>query len=573
MWRPRSLQQRMMLMLLVPVAALLMGLGATGFFYTRDYLLAQWRAQALLSLARAAHLVDMRLERPRQAVQTLMGLEEALGLPVEDLKQQLSSLPGVTSLKLDLPQEERRTMLRGRGAGGPLTRRMGMRRARVVRVTNPRLDTATGRSSVGLVFELTDTDQRPAGRLELMVGFDYLLEDLKDFKRWQLEAVFLVDGTGSVLAQGGGAGVKKERLGEGGDALELATLQALLQKTSGTKFAPGYPPHRVSGFHRLAQAPWTLVLFAPGDKVLAPIKSYMSAYIMAGVACLALVVLMIVWATRRVAGAVRQVSQAADQLAQGEYVTLPQPVGQDELGRLAVSFNTMVQGLRERDFIRDTFSRYMDQDVARKLMSRPGAARLGGEKRPVAILMTDVRGFTRLTDSLSPEDTITIVNRYLERLIQVIQAHQGIIVDFLGDSMLVFFDTLEEDLGRVARRAVCCAQDLRRASREFNRQVQDEGLPPLETGIGVHAGQVVVGNIGSSARAKYGIVGGPVNETHRIQSQAEGGEIIVSEPVRQLLGSALALTRSFSAQLKGLPHAVELHAVDHLDNCPGEDAT
>ena len=572
MWRPRSLQQRLLLMLLLPVAALLLGLGGAGFIYTRDYLLAQWRQEALLSLSRASHQVDMRLEQPRRAVQTLMGLEQDLSLAVSDLKGQLQSLPGVAGVKLELPPEERAMPMRGRGGAGGLMRR-GMRRARVVRVTSPRLDTASGRRTVGLVFELSDQESKPAGRLELMISFDYLLEGLKSQDRWQSEAVFLVDATGQVLAQGAKAGPRRERLGESGDPLELATLQALLQKPSGTLLGGGYPPGLVSGFHRLAQAPWTLVLLAPGERVLAPIKTYMQTYLIAGLSCLGLVMLLILWVTARVSGAVRQVSQAADQVAQGQYVTVPLPASRDELFRLAGSFNTMVEGLRQRDFIRDTFSRYMDQEVAKKLMSRPEATRLGGVKRPVVILMTDVRGFTQLTETLSPEETITIVNRYLGRLIQVIQDFEGIIVDFLGDSMLVFFDTLDEDLSQACRRGVCCALELGRASRGFNDQVRGEGLPQLATGIGLHAGEVVVGNIGSSARAKYGIVGGPVNVTHRIQSQAEGGEIIVSQPVREILGPGLKLSRSFSARLKGLAQPADLHAVEGLEGCqePGGD--
>ena len=91
----------------------------------------------------------------------------------------------------------------------------------------------------------------------------------------------------------------------------------------------------------------------------------------------------------------------------------------------------MVKGLRERDFIRNTFGRYVDVGIAKELMRRPEAARLGGEKREVAVLMSDIRDFTSLSEALSPEKTILILSLYFSQMITIIQKHRGIIVDFL----------------------------------------------------------------------------------------------------------------------------------------------
>ena len=112
----------------------------------------------------------------------------------------------------------------------------------------------------------------------------------------------------------------------------------------------------------------------------------------------------------------------------------------DEIGQLTLSFNDMIAGLKERDFISNTFGRYVDQDIARELLSRPEASRMGGVKREVVILFADIRGFTPLAETLSPEATLQLVNRHFARMIEVIQTHRGIIVDFLGDAILAFFD-------------------------------------------------------------------------------------------------------------------------------------
>ena len=140
-------------------------------------------------------------------------------------------------------------------------------------------------------------------------------------------------------------------------------------------------------------------------------------------------------------------------MAKGDYGK-PIPVhGQDEIAQLTQSFNTMMEGLKERDFIANTFGRYMDQGIAKELLKRPEASRLGGQKREVAMLMSDIRGFTPLSETLTPEEIIRFLNHYFSHLIEVIQEHQGIIVDFFGDAVLVFFDPFDEPVGPMVRKA------------------------------------------------------------------------------------------------------------------------
>lgn len=571
----KSLKLRLIVYLLLPVALLLGGMGVAGFFYARGYLVQEVRSRSLLTLERAAHSIDMRLAQPRAAVDLLNALEGFTQAGLANWEKHLSEVPGVERVEVQwLGGEERttRSMMRGPGAG-PMSGGgdMGMHRVELARVTNPRYDTAAGQRTATLVFDLSGADGKPAGRLEVVMRFGYLLQGLEVFSKWKSDKSFLVGKTGKVLAQGGDS-KRIDRLGENGDAFELKVLEDLLTKPAGTVLGPGHPADEVAGFYSLKQAPWALVLFAPGREVLGPIIEILRVYVVAGVLAVGLVLLLILVITGKVSGSVRTVCQAARRVAAGEYVEVPTPKSRDEFRRLADSFNTMVEGLKEKDYIRDTFGRYVDPEVARRLMSQPEATALGGDKRPVAIMMSDIRGFTPLVENLSPEETITIVNRYLSGLIDVIARSQGIIVDFLGDAVLVFFDSLDDGLEEAVRRAVCCALELKKTTEEFNMRMRSEGLPDLATGIGINAGEVVVGNIGSTARTKYGIVGGPVNLTNRIQGQAEGGEIIASEAVLVALGTQLAVGRSFEAKLKGVEAAVQLYSVEGLASCPEEQA-
>lgn len=266
---------------------------------------------------------------------------------------------------------------------------------------------------------------------------------------------------------------------------------------------------------------------------------------------------------------IKGISQTAVNVAQGKYGDpLPQK-SQDEIGQLIGSFNAMVQGLKERDFISNTFGRYVDQEIARELMRQLEATRLGGEKREVAILISDIRGFTPLSESLNPEAIFSILNRYFPHMIEVIKKHQGIIVDFFGDGVLVFFDPLDGPVAPTIDRAIRCAMEMQNEMEAFNAEMRKGRLPELEMGIGLNAGQVVVGNIGSETRAKYGIVGSAVNLTQRIQEVAKGGEVVISDSIYHY-ASSLDMRKSFEIQLKGLQQKMKLHIPDskriHLDN-------
>ena len=279
------------------------------------------------------------------------------------------------------------------------------------------------------------------------------------------------------------------------------------------------------------------------------------------VACL-LVLGTLFFLRRSIIRPVLSVVEASSRVASGNLETFITPRGRNEISKLVRSFNEMVEGLKQRDFIRETFGRYVDHEVARELLRRPEATRLGGEKREVVILISDIRGFTPLSESLSPEEIISILNHFFSYLIEVIQKYQGIIVDFIGDGVLVFFDPVGGSVDPVAHKALQCAFEMQEKMIHFNAEMKEEGLPEFQIGIGVNAGEVVVGNIGSQSRAKYGIVGSPVNITQRIQSMAKGGNVIISESVHGYLEEDLLIKKSMKVTLKGVQEKVNLYIVE-----------
>lgn len=211
-------------------------------------------------------------------------------------------------------------------------------------------------------------------------------------------------------------------------------------------------------------------------------------------------------------------------------------------------------------FIRETFGRYVSNEVVASLLASPEKLQLGGEKRQVTILMSDLRGFTSVAERLAPEQVVTIINRYLGTMVDVILQYQGTINEFIGDAILVIFGAPIWHEGH-AQRAVACAVAMQLAMDSVNAENLQDGLPEVEMGIGVNTGEVVVGNIGSHKRTKYGIVGSPVNLTGRIESYTIGGQILVSETTRQAVGPILSIAQQMEVEAKGVDRPITLHDV------------
>ena len=216
---------------------------------------------------------------------------------------------------------------------------------------------------------------------------------------------------------------------------------------------------------------------------------------------------------------------------------------------------TELKQLQARNtFIRDTFGRYVSDEVVASLLSAPEALRLGGEVRTVTIMMTDLRGFTALSERLGPEGVVAYLNDYFERVVELILRHRGTINEILGDGILVIFGaptSTEDD----AERAVACAVEMQIAMAEFAEERRGRGLPAAEMGIGLHTGPVVVGNIGSARRTKYAAVGAAVNLAARIESYTTGGQILISEDTYRAVRAPLVVNGTLQRRAQGRSRA------------------
>jgi adenylate cyclase len=237
---------------------------------------------------------------------------------------------------------------------------------------------------------------------------------------------------------------------------------------------------------------------------------------------------------------------------------------QERTAELRVAMEKLTEANQQLElhnrFIRETFGRYLSNEVVSSLLESPAGLQLGGEKRHVTILMSDLRGFTSLVGGLESEQVVTIINRYLGAMVDVILKYEGTINEFIGDAIFVIFGApvWYEDH---AQRAVACAVAMQLAMASVNAQNQRDGLPAVAMGIGVNTGEVVVGNLGSHKRTKYGVVGTPVNLTARIESYTVGGQILISESTLQEVGPILRIAQQMEIEAKGIDRPITIYDV------------
>ena len=212
--------------------------------------------------------------------------------------------------------------------------------------------------------------------------------------------------------------------------------------------------------------------------------------------------------------------------------------------------------------IRDTFGRYLNSEVVANLLENPEGLKMGGERRKITILTSDLRGFTATAERLPPEKVIDIINLYLEAMADAITDFQGTIDEFMGDGILVLFGapTTRPDDGK---RAIACAIAMQQAMAGVNAKMRDMGYQTLEMGIGINTGEVVVGNIGSFKRAKYGVVGAQVNLTYRIESYTIGGQILITESALHEAGGPeyVTIAATQDVQPKGVAEPITIYDV------------
>lgn len=237
----------------------------------------------------------------------------------------------------------------------------------------------------------------------------------------------------------------------------------------------------------------------------------------------------------------------------------------DELATLADSFNHMVVGLREKERIKTTFGQYVDPRIVRGLLENRLPAE-GGERQEMSVFFSDLAGFTRMCEDLTPDTAVRFLNRYFALMARVIRERQGIIDKYIGDSVMAFWGQPFTEAERHA--ALCCEAALDQWARleDFRADLPNvlgvrHGLPEVEVRMGIATGEVLVGNIGSETARGYTVIGDTVNLASRLEQANKfyGTRILVSAETRRLAGDAFEFREIDSLRVAGRNEPERVH--------------
>ncbi|MBE3071560.1 MAG: adenylate/guanylate cyclase domain-containing protein, partial [Acidobacteria bacterium] len=227
-----------------------------------------------------------------------------------------------------------------------------------------------------------------------------------------------------------------------------------------------------------------------------------------------------------------------------------------------VAYQYLVEG-REKRKIKQLFSRYVAPDVFHHLMADPSRAKLGGHRREMTVLFSDIRGFTSVTERGQPEEIVAQLNEYFTRMVHVLFEHRGTLDKFVGDMVMALFGAPLEDPDH-ADHAVETALAMRRELAALNRDWASRGWPALDFGIGINTGDMVAGNIGSDTIMSYTVIGDAVNLGSRLESLNKQYQthIIISENTRALLKGRYHIRSLGEVVVKGKTQPVAIFEVD-----------
>jgi adenylate cyclase len=246
-----------------------------------------------------------------------------------------------------------------------------------------------------------------------------------------------------------------------------------------------------------------------------------------------------------VARSVRQplteIISAANAVSRGELDTRIATRRRDEFGIMSQQFDFMTEGLRDREFLRQTFGQYMSEEVAKALLDANNRPQLGGEERVVTVMFSDLRGYSTICERLPPVQVVNMLNQYLGAMNTIIHEHQGCVIEFFGDAILAVFGA-PYYIADHSEQAVRCALSMRQRLNELNQEWNKSdfsrfwkqgNIESLSARIGIHSGKVVAGNLGSPTRMKYAVIGDTVNVASRLEEMNKelDTDILLSEDV------------------------------------------
>jgi adenylate cyclase len=258
----------------------------------------------------------------------------------------------------------------------------------------------------------------------------------------------------------------------------------------------------------------------------------------------------------------RVLVSAFERIGRGDLASSVELAGRDEFAGLGQAVNAMAAGLRERETMKAAFARYVSRQVMDTVLDSGQVPMIRGDRRKVTVLFCDIRGFTRMSESMRPEQVVQILNEYFEKVVEIVFRNGGTLDKFIGDGVMAVFGAPQDDPYQ-EEHAVRTALEIRDELRLLSAHLVKRGLPALAVGIGVNSGNAIVGNIGSSQRMEYTAIGDTVNLASRLESATRelSVDVLISEYTFNGVRGAFNMSSAGSIRVKGRNDAVAAYTL------------
>lgn len=263
---------------------------------------------------------------------------------------------------------------------------------------------------------------------------------------------------------------------------------------------------------------------------------------------------------RSLALPLRELVGATRRVEAEDYTVHVQPRSRDEVGALATSFNKMVHGLAERERMKDAFGRFVNKEVAERAMR--GELKLGGEKKECAVFFSDLRGFTAMSEKMQPEEVVEYLNRYFTLMVDCVDKSGGIVDKFIGDAVMATWGSVSSR-GNDTANAIEGALMMRQALMEFNHFNEAHNLPLARFGCGINTGEVISGQIGTSKKMEFTVIGDAVNLASRIESLNKpfATDILISQDAYGRVEGMFEVVKMPAIKVKGKSQPQTIYCV------------
>lgn len=380
----------------------------------------------------------------------------------------------------------------------------------------------------------------------------------KAFAANSVYTMYLVDNEGRLLAH-----PDENRVLKGQNMRDVEIVKFAMSsdvKMGQKKFRDPETGQSLIGAYTKTALGVTTVAEASEDVIMEAARSVRrEAFLIAGrLVSIALFLMFLVSIT--LSSPIEALAELTSEVAKGNFQVKAKIKSRDEVGQLGQAFNSMIEGLVERDKVKNMFSKFHGSSVTEDLMK--GDLQLGGSKKVVTVFFSDIRDFTKFSEGHTPEEVVAMLNEYFEIMVGIINRHGGVVDKFIGDAIMAVWGAPQSH-ERDPQNAIRAALEMRRELAVLNDKRELRGKVPIKIGMGLHRGEAISGTIGSTERMEYTVIGDTVNQASRIEASTKsfGTDLLLSHDLAEFAKNEFLLETAGSVEVKGKSEPLTLFKV------------